>query len=579
MFANGVVNVLYINLSNETYRYEKRSNLKNYIGGTGIAAKLLDENIKPDLDPFAPEQPIVFAIGPLNFIMPVCSKVVAAFYSPHTREYGESHAGGRLGMAMRFTGVDAIVITGKAKHPEYIVIHDGVEFKDARALWNMSVEDTGKILRQYTSGSGIRSSLRIGRAGENLVTYACVNVDTYRHYGRLGLGAVMGAKLLKGMVVIGDNSIPIPREQKKKYRKIYDKVYDRVRNTDLMEKYHGVGTAINIMHLNEINSLPSLNLTTAKIDFASEISGERFARENLVRKVACSGCPIGCIHIGQFRREFDSGYEYETVSLSYDHELVFALGSFLGLKTPSEILQLIDVVEREGLDAISTGIVLGWATECYRKGIISVDDTLMPLDFGILPNYMVAVHYIATAKNDFYRTLGKGAAYAAEKYGGPEFACHLGKNEMPGYHTGYGSVVGFTVGSRHSHLDNAGYSFDQNRTDPADMARLLFEEEIERNILTSLVICLFARKVYTRDTVLECLDAVGLPLNSEDLTIAGRDILKLKYDIKKKLGFSLNNIKIPARFFETPTANGRLEENTAFSILEQFRNRIEALYE
>lgn len=577
MLTQDFINVLYINLDLENYRYEKRSDLKKYIGGTGIAAKLLDENIKPELDPLDPAQPIIFAIGPLNFIMPVCSKVVSTFYSPHTHEYGESHAGGRLGMAMRFAGVDAIVITGKAKHPKYMVIRDGVEFKDARALWNMSVEDTGKVLRQYTSGNGIRSSLRIGRAGENLVTYACVNVDTYRHFGRLGLGAVMGSKLLKGIVVIGDRSIPIPQEQKKKYRQVYDRVYDRVKNTDLMEKYHGVGTGINIMHLNDINSLPSLNLTTTKIDFAAEISGERFALDNLVRKVACSGCPIGCIHIGQYRREFDSGYEYETVRLSYDHELIFALGSFLGLKTPSDILQLIDVVERQGLDAISTGIALGWATECYRKGIISVDDTLMPLDFGILPNYMVAAHYIATAKNDFYRNLGKGVAYAAEKYGGPEFACHLGKNEMPGYHTGYGSVIGFAVGSRHSHLDNAGYSFDQNRTDIADMARVLFEEEVERNILTSLVICLFARKVYTRDIVLECLDAVGMPLSGEALSTAGREILKIKYDIKQKTGFHLDGIKIPGRFFETSTANGRLEEGTARSILEQFNSKIESL--
>ncbi|HEX3011391.1 MAG TPA: aldehyde ferredoxin oxidoreductase C-terminal domain-containing protein, partial [Syntrophomonadaceae bacterium] len=104
-----------------------------------------------------------------------------------------------------------------------------------------------------------------------------------------------------------------------------------------------------------------------------------------------------------------------------------------------------------------------------------------------------------------------------------------------------------------------------------------FEEEIERNILTSLVICLFARKVYTRDIVLECLNAIGLPLSGEDLTKAGREILKLKYNIKKKLGFSLESAKIPARFFETPTANGKLEESTARFILEQFNHRIESL--
>ncbi|EYE88318.1 aldehyde ferredoxin oxidoreductase [Fervidicella metallireducens AeB] len=425
MLGKDYINVLYIDLEKEEFRYEERKDLVKYIGGTGVAAKLLDENIKPDLDPLDPEQPIIFANGPLSFVMPVCTKVVATFYSPHTKEYGESHAGGRLAMAMRFSGIDAMVITGRAKHPEYLVIDDKVKFKDARAIWGLSVEETGKIFRQHTGGSGIRSSMRIGRAGENLVTYAGINVDTYRHFGRLGLGACFGSKLLKGIVIIGDNSIPIDNGYRKKYRDVYDKIYDTVIKTDVMKKYHEVGTSINVIPLNEMNSLPSLNLQNTKIDFADDISGERFAKETLVRKVACSGCPIGCIHIGQFRREFDVGYEFETVDVSYDHELVFALGSFLGLKTTNEILQLIDVVESEGLDAISTGVALGWATEAYKRGIITIDDTLLPLDFGILQNYMVAVKYIASRKNKFYKDLGYGVDYASNIYGGNDFAVIL----------------------------------------------------------------------------------------------------------------------------------------------------------
>mgnify|MGYP000326723515 CR=1 FL=1 len=577
MLNKDYIRVLYIDLTNEEYRFEERKDLFKYIGGTGVAAKLLEENIKPELDPFDPSQPIIFANGPLSFVMPVCTKVVATFYSPHTREYGESHAGGRLAMAMRFNNIDAIVITGKAKYPKYLVIDDKVLFKDARAMWGLSVEDTGKILRQHTTGSGIRSSLRIGRAGENLVTYAGVNVDTYRHFGRLGLGAVFGSKLLKGIVIIGDESIKIPKENLKKYREVYDSIYDVVTKTDVMEKYHAVGTSINVLPLNEMNSLPSLNLKTTRYEHAEGISGEKFAREVLVRKVACSGCQIGCIHIGQFRRQFDEGYEYETVNVSYDHELVFALGSFVGLKNPEEVLQLIDVVEREGLDAISTGVALGWATEAYNRGIITIDDTLMPLEFGILPNYMAAVHYIATGKNEFYKDLGKGVAYASKKYGGQDFACHLGGNEMPGYHTGYGSVVGFSVGSRHSHLDNAGYSIDQARPKEEEIVKKIFNEELERNILTSLVACLFARKVYNRETILKALDAVGVQYTNSDLTEIAKEILRTKYRIKEKLGYSLDSIKIPKRFFETITLNGKLDEEKAHKMVKEYKAMIEEL--
>ncbi|SKA89371.1 aldehyde:ferredoxin oxidoreductase [Caloramator quimbayensis] len=577
MLGRDYVNVLYIDLEKEEFKYEKRQDLLKYIGGTGVAAKLLDENLKAELDVFDSSQPIVFAIGPLSFVMPVCTKAVAAFYSPHTKEYGESHAGGRLAMAMRFSNIDAMVITGRAKHPIYIVIDDKVTFKDARAMWGLSVEDTGKILRQHTSGSGVRSSMRIGRAGENLVSYANVNVDTYRHFGRLGLGAVFGSKFLKGIVIIGDNSIPIPAESRKKYRQVYDRIYDTVIKTDVMEKYHELGTSINVVPLSDMNALPTLNLSTTKYDYAEEISGESFAKKSLIRKVACAGCPIGCIHIGQFRRQFDEGYEYESVSVSYDHELLFSLGSFIGLKSPDEILQLIDVVEREGLDAISTGVALGWATECYKRGIINLDDTLMPFEFGVLPNYMAAVHYIATGKNEFYKNLGKGVYNASKIYGGEDIACHLGGNEMPGYHTGYGSVVGFSVGSRHSHLDNAGYSIDQAGVKEEEIVQKIFEEEIERNILTSLVICLFARKVYKRDIILEALDSIGIKTTNEELTKSGREILKLKYDIKRKLGYSLDSKKIPERFFKTRSFNGKLDSTKAYKMVKKYKEMVDAL--
>ncbi|QCX32990.1 aldehyde:ferredoxin oxidoreductase [Caloramator sp. E03] len=577
MLGRDYLNVLYIDLEKEEFKYEKRQDLLKYIGGTGVAAKLLDENLKAELDVFDSSQPIVFAIGPLSFVMPVCTKAVAAFYSPHTKEYGESHAGGRLAMAMRFSNIDAMVITGRAKHPIYLVIDDKVTFKDARAMWGLSVEDTGKILRQHTSGSGVRSSMRIGRAGENLVSYANVNVDTYRHFGRLGLGAVFGSKFLKGIVIIGDSSIPIPSENRKKYRQVYDRIYDTVIKTDAMEKYHELGTSINVVPLSEMNALPSLNLSTTKYDYAEDISGESFAKKSLVRKVACAGCPIGCIHIGQFRRQFDEGYEYESVNVSYDHELVFSLGSFIGLKSPDEILQLIDVVEREGLDAISTGVVLGWATECYKRGIITLDDTLMPFEFGVLANYMAAVHYIATGKNEFYKNLGKGVYNASKIYGGEDIACHLGGNEMPGYHTGYGSVVGFSVGSRHSHLDNAGYSIDQAGVKEEEIVQKIFEEEIERNILTSLVVCLFARKVYKREVILEALDSIGIKITNEELTKAGREILKLKYDIKRKLGYSLDSIKIPERFFKTRSFNGKLDSTKAHEMVKKYKEMVDAL--
>jgi len=199
-------NVLYIDLDTGEHQVRDRADLfDKYLGGTGVATQLLLEECPPGTDPFSPEAPIIFSIGPLNTIFPCVSKTVSMFKSPMTGELGESHAGGRLSMAMRFAGYDSIVIKGRAEKPCYLSIHDDeVKLKDATSIWNVSsVEVIGKILRGVEPGKGRRSIMRIGGAGVNMVRYANVNVDTYRHFGRLGLGAVFGSKNLKAIVISG----------------------------------------------------------------------------------------------------------------------------------------------------------------------------------------------------------------------------------------------------------------------------------------------------------------------------------------------------------------------------------------
>lgn len=461
MLYKNHIKVLYIDLSTEKIKVELREDLKEYLGGVGVASKLLEENIKSDLHPLNENQPIIFAIGAASSIFPVITKTVAMFYSPLTMELGESYAGGRLAMSLLFAGYDAVVITGKSDKPSYITIKSNdIDFKDARALWGLSTDETGRIIRERESGKGKRSILRIGPAGENLSSFASICVDTYRHFGRLGLGGIFGSKNLKAVVTIGDNDIDI--ENFKEYFKTYSEVFKKVTETELMQKYHDLGTAVNVSPINKIGSLPTRNLTQNRFEHAENISGEEFAAQNLVRKMACTGCPVGCIHIGQFRREFDKGYEYESISVAYDYELIFSLGSYLGIDNTKDILQLIEIVEQMGFDAISAGVVLGWATEAYQKNLVNNSYTIIPLEYGNANNYIKAIEYMAMGCNEFYKVLSKGSAKASEKYGGQDFALQFAGNETPGYHTGYGSVVGHTVGARHSHLCNGGYSIDQS---------------------------------------------------------------------------------------------------------------------
>ena len=573
--------ILFIDLNTEKLRIEQRPDLNEYLGGVGIAMKLFEENVQVALPPLHESQPVVFAVGALTSIFPVMTKTVAVFYSPHTGELGESYAGGRLAFAMMDAGFDAIVITGKSKKPTYISVRsDNVSFRDARALWGLPSTVIGRIIREREPGPGKRSIIRIGPAGENGVTYASVCVDTYRHFGRLGLGAVLGSKNLKAMQVYGTTSIPI--KDFTAYWKAYREIYKKCTDTELMQKYHDLGTSINIEPLNALGVLPTKNLKQAVFEHGDKISGEQFAECNLVRKMACVGCPVGCIHIGQFRREFDkAGHEYESISVGYDYELIFALGSYLGIKSTDEILELIDEVEELGMDAMSAGVALGWATEAFLRGLVTEKETLVPLKFGEKDNYIKALRYIASRENEFYTALGKGVAHASDVYGGKDFAMQIAGNEMAGYHTGYGALIGMACGARHSHLCNGGYSIDQGlKTPDVDViVDKMFKEEVDRCMLNSLVMCLFARKVYDRDTILLALNSVGYTFTSDDLSHIAEKIYATKIRVKRAMGFEQEKVEFPKRFFETPSLHGLLDEATAYEAQRKFNALTNALLE
>jgi aldehyde:ferredoxin oxidoreductase len=289
MFKDDVLaNVLYIDLSQKKYWVERREDLfEKYLGGAGVAIQLLMEKCPAGSDPLGPENPIIFAVGPLTGLFPLASKTVAIFKSPHTGNLGESHCGGRSAVALRLAGYGAIVIKGASSTPLYLAIHgDRIYFRDASALWGMTNNFTvGRIIRQKEPAAGLRTIMRIGGAGEKLIPYACVTTETYRHFGRLGLGAVFGSKKLKAVVVSGKHSLPTG--DKTQYRKIYDHIYKEAISSPVMKKYHDLGTAENILPLNELGGLPTRNLKEAKFEGALNISGEKLAEGYLGRRLAC----------------------------------------------------------------------------------------------------------------------------------------------------------------------------------------------------------------------------------------------------------------------------------------------------
>jgi aldehyde:ferredoxin oxidoreductase len=577
-----LANVLYVNLSDRTYEIRRRPELfERGLGGTGAAIRLLHEETPPMCDPLGPESPVIFAVGPLTALYPLASKTVSMFKSPHTGNLGESHCGGRSAVAIRMAGFGAIVVKGASDMPVYLSVQGHrVHFRDASSLWGMGCYSSGRIIRENEPGPGLRTIMRIGRAGENLVSYACVTTETYRHFGRMGLGAVFGSKRLKAVVVSGKSAIPV--QDGKIYRKTYRQIYRAAVESPVMKKYHDLGTAENILPLNRFCGIPAKNLQNSACESATEISGENFAEHYLGRRLACSHCPVGCIHIAALREPYeDEAYFYKTSMISYDYEPIYALGSMLGMKRVADFLKLMDRVEASGIDAMTAGVVLAWATEAMERKIISETETLgVKLTWGDPEAYIQACRLIIEQPNEFYRALARGVEYASSRYGGGDFALAMGKNEMPGYHTGPGAHLGVLMGLRHSHLDNAGYSVDQNklvarRMSPAELADTLLSEERWRQVLSSLVVCFFARGIYVPELVTQILHVAGYSLSGDDLTRIGHEVYREKYRFKLREGFSLDELRIPRRIFETPTTVKGWDEAYIRSALDHLKKTLQ----
>ena len=543
-------------------------------GGSGLAALLFDKYGHPDKPWDDPEQPLIFAIGPLTGYFPLMSKTVCGFKSPYHDQYGESHAGGRSALSLRFADLDGLVITGKAKKPSYLSIGSRhLELKDIHYMWGIDLQKSGKMLRKMVGGSGHRSILRIGPAGENLSAYACITVDTYRHFGRLGGGAVMGSKNLKAIAIIGDGVFDLP--EGKAYSELFSEVHQKLTTTDMMDKYHNLGTPVNVAILNEIKALPIRNLQQTTDPNITGITGETFADDTLLRNTACAGCPVGCIHIGFVREKFMEPNQYLYRQVSYDHEPVFATGSMLGMTNAFSVLGIIDMAEKMGLDVMSAGVALAWATEALEKGVISEKETLVPLKFDDAAGYKEAMRHLGLGSNDFYRLLAQGTMKAAEQYGGEDFACVLGQ-EMAGYATGEVFFTSQALGFRHSHLDSGGYSFDQKHEekDVKQAVDFLVKDEQGRVLLTSMVSCLFAREVYKDELLADCLNVLGYTTLADSMEQVAQHVQKMRWRLRLATGFDPEGVKIPRRFTEVTTWKGKVDEKFLNALKQVYAERI-----
>ena len=331
---------------------------KNFLGGRGIAAKILWDELKPGLDPFSPDNRLVFAAGPLTgFALPSSGKLVVAAKSPLTWGYGDGNIGTFAAVQMRKAGYDAVVVEGKAEGPVILLVRDeSAELLDARDLWGLNSFETEKKLADvYGHAVGV---LCIGQGGENLVKFANIVSQEGRAGGRPGMGAVMGSKNLKAVVFIGTNELPAayPKEMKDLGAEAYREVL--VKPNYAFWKRQGTMSTIEWSQENSV--LPSFNYSEGVFSGADAIGG--FAMEKI--KVSNRGCPQCNMTCGNVVKDSDrkeSELDYENVGM---------LGSNIGVGKLTQVAALNRVADEYGLDTISLGSVLGFAMEASEKGLI-----------------------------------------------------------------------------------------------------------------------------------------------------------------------------------------------------------------
>ena len=565
-----VLRILYVDLSTLTFEIKDRTDLSHLMGGTGLGCQLLSEEIHLDKEPLDPEQPIIFARGVLAPYFPSATQVAAVFRSPLTGYLGENYTGGSLASAMFLANLNALVIKGRADRPVRLTVGPRiVHIKKTDPLYGTGTEECLRELYDLESSPGLSSLAVIGQAGEKAVRFADLVVDRYWRFGGLGAGALFGSKNLKSLMVYGDRNLPIPDVNVAGYREVFENIHNRLVHSELMPLLHNLGTAVNLETMQSLMALPSRNSLQSQFDRLPAFTAQSLGEKHLVRQLACTGCPIGCIHVGHYRRVFGSdSLKYEESHLPYDFATVYALGSQLGLETPDDFWTLWEKVSGYGLDPLATGSALGWLTEAYEQGLVMERETGTPVAFGYVEGYLHALDSLVGGQTSLYRDLARGATFAAERWGGRDYVTEINRRATTGLHTGYDSFLSLALGFQQPDFVHP----IPTRSDPEPyrMINNLIAQEARNCLNNSLGICRLISGVYDLKTVSQAMKTLGYKLSPRQLKIRSYDLYALQQGLNRAMGFDPARVTVPSRLFNIPTAQGFLEQKRFAEMLDIF---------
>ncbi len=541
---------------------------RDYVGGSGLAARLLWDRLARDLDPLGPDNPLLFITGPLTGTAgPATSRFAVCARSPATGLWGEANCGGFWGSELRFAGYDGVLVTGRSESPVYLWIHDGkAELRDASHLWGQAdtYQTQLRVRKEVGDAQRVARIACIGVAGERQIPYALILCDHGRVAGRTGMGAVMGSKNLKAIAVRGTQKPPIARPE------IFDPIRSasnktlREENTSLALRASGSASGAELFQM--YGEMPMRYFTAGRFDGQDNVSGSVVADTILTGVTTCHACVIACgrlvtIREGPYTRQESKGPEYETM---------VGFGALLGSSDMNAATHLGQLCDAYGLDTISASNTIGLAYLLFDRGLITERDTGgLRLTWGD-PRPAEKLIRLIAQREGIGEVMSLGAKALGAHFGAEELAVQVNNLEVP-YHdprsmSGMGIVYATSPrGACHNQGDffmvEVGASHEEigvpiltPPTPDKGKAALVARHQDYRSLSNSLIVCIFAR--VSASTQLRLFNAaVGVDWDIEQFMTAGARMWNLKRVINHRLGLTRENDKLPGLLRE-PVPDG-----------------------
>jgi aldehyde:ferredoxin oxidoreductase len=564
--------LLRIDLIGESFRYEVIPDevLKRTLGGKGLGIDLLLKENPIGVDPLAPENIFVITTGPVTGTKNWGQSRFAVFSkSPATGGYGESYCGGSLALKIKGCGLDAVVITGKAAKPTYLVIEDsGVRFCNAEAIWGKDAfESEDHILANAPDKAG---AMAIGPAGENLIRFACIKSEHWRSLGRGGMGAVMGSKNLKGIAFAGNRKAPVADEALLK--QLIKPLSDQHKDSIVTQNYRRFGTPMQVAVTNTIGCFPTRYWQSGRFKHWKNLSAEYMQDNFEVQSRACPSCFLRCTKTSVVKKGRHQGLKAE----GPEFETIYAIGGLNEIDSLEEVLYLNEICDRLGLDTMSAGNISAFAIEAFKRGRIDFE-----IDYN-QPDRVAELFHLIAKNEGVGRILGQGIQAAAKILDLEDIAIHVKGLEPGGFDPRVlkGMGLSYATSPRGAcHLRSTFYkaelSGQMDKDQIVGKAELVIDYEDRCTLMDSLILCRFFRDFMLWPELDQLIEGTtGLKFGKPGLVTLANRICQQTREYNRREGLGASSETLPVRFFKEPTEEGATLSEEAFNIMMREYNHL-----